>query len=81
MQNKERFESLRSLAPMEAIQAWLDGDFGFGDEPALIEAIRKDPQVRLSDAEIMDAMCDAMDEGLSAQACLKRLSGVRRNRE
>ena len=79
MQNKERFESLRSLSPIEAAQAWLDGAFGFGDEPALTEAIRNDPHVRLSDSDIMNAICDAMDEGLSADMSLKRLSGVQRN--
>ncbi len=33
-QNKERFERLRALTPMAAVRAWLDGDFGIGDEPA-----------------------------------------------
>ena len=72
--NKERFESLRSLSPMEAVQAWLDGKFGIGDEPALTEAIRNDPQVLLTDDEIIVAMCDAMDQGLDAPECLAHLT-------
>ena len=49
MQNQERFEALRALTPIDAVQAWLDGDFGIEDQPALIAAIRKDPRVSLSE--------------------------------
>ncbi len=76
-QNKERFERLRALAPIDAVRAWLDGDFGMGDEPAMIEAIRKDTRVSLSDDDIIGAVCDAMDEGMDAPACLERLAGSR----
>jgi hypothetical protein len=62
MQNKQRLESLKNLAPIEAVIVFLDGDFGMGDEPALISAIRKDTRILLSDNEIIDAVCDAMDE-------------------
>ena len=77
MQNQERFEALRALTPIDAVQAWLDGDFGIGDEPALIAAIREDPRVSLSDDDIIDAVCDAIHDGLDAQACLERLAGSR----
>ena len=40
-QNKECFERLRTRSPVAAVQAWLEGDFGMGDEPALIAAIRE----------------------------------------
>ena len=76
-QNQERFERLRQLTPIDAVQAWLDGNFGVGDEPAMIEAIRKDTRVSLSDDDIIDAICDAMDEGLDVTACLERLAGSR----
>jgi hypothetical protein len=72
--NKERFERLRALAPIEAVKAWLDGDFGIDDEPAMISAIRKDPRISLSDDGIIDAVCEAMDEGLDAQACLEHFN-------
>ena len=75
MKNKERFETLRALSPVEAVQAWLDFKFGIDDEPAMLEAIRRDSRVRLSDEEIIDAIQNAMDEELSAQACLERLTG------
>ena len=76
-QNKKRFETLRALAPVDAVRAWLDGDFGIGDEPALISAIRKDSRISLSDDDITDAIMDAMDDGLDAPACLERLAGSR----
>ncbi|HZM01671.1 MAG TPA: hypothetical protein VFC44_01495 [Candidatus Saccharimonadales bacterium] len=76
-QNKERFERLRALAPIDAVQAWLDGDFGIDDEPSMISAVRKDPRVSLSDDDIIDAIGGPMDEGLDAPACLERLAGSR----
>jgi hypothetical protein len=77
MSNTGRFEALRALTPIAAVQAWLEGDFGMGDEPAMIAAIRKDARVSLSDDDIIDAICGAMDEGLDAQDCLERLAGSR----
>jgi hypothetical protein len=74
MLNKERFEKLRALSPTEAVRAWIDGEFGFGDEPALIEAIRKDTRISLSDDDIIDAMSDEMDKRLDAHTCLERLA-------
>ena len=76
-QNQERFDRLRALAPVDAVRAWLDGDFGIGDEPAMIAAIRRDTRVSLSDDDITDAVCDAMDESLDAPACLERLAAQR----
>ncbi|MGD9855508.1 MAG: hypothetical protein AB7U20_11230 [Planctomycetaceae bacterium] len=73
-QNKERFEKLRTLSPLAAVQAWLDGGFGIGDEPALIFSIRKDSRVTMPDDDIINAMCDAMDDGLDASECLERLA-------
>ncbi len=74
-QNKERFARLQSLSPVAAVQAWLDGDFGVGDEPALIGAIRKDARVSLSDDAITDIISEAMDDGSGAPACLERMAG------
>ena len=75
--NQSRFESLRALAPIDAVRAWLDGDFGMGDESALISAIRKDTRISLSDDDITDAIMDAMDNGLEAAACLEQLAKSR----
>ena len=61
--NKEPSTRLRALAPIDAVQAWLDGDFGIGDEPAMIAAIRMDTRVVMSDDGIVDVICNAMNEG------------------
>jgi hypothetical protein len=76
-QNKERSARLLALAPIDAVQAWLDGAFGIGDEPAMIAAIRMDARVVMSDHDIIDVMGDAMDENLDASTCLGRLTSSR----
>ena len=76
-QDRERFERLRTLVPIDAVRAWLDGDFGIGDEAALLAAIRRDTRVAGSDDDITDAICDAMDDGLDASTCLERLAALR----
>ena len=76
MKNKERYEALRALSPVDAVQAWLDFKFGIDDEPAMLEAIRRDSRIRLSDEEIIDTIQNAMNEELGAQACLGRLTGM-----
>lgn len=75
--NKERFERLRALSPIDAVQTWLDFGFGIGDEPAMLEAIRRDPRVTGSDDDLIDTIMDAMDEDCDAAACLERLAGQR----
>ena len=64
-------------ANREGAAAWLDGDFGLDDEPAMIFSIRKDPRVVASDDDIIDAMGEAMADGEDAAACLERLAELR----
>jgi hypothetical protein len=72
--NQERFEHLRSLTPLEAIRAMLEGDFGIGDEPAIAEAIRKDKRIKLSNDEVIDLLRQALQEDdCNAQKCLDKL--------
>ena len=72
-QDKKRFKKLSALSPIDAVRAWLNGDFGIGDEPALISAIRKDSRIKISDDEIEDVVIGAIDEELDAEVCLKQL--------
>lgn len=65
---------------MDAVQAWLNGEFGIDEEPALIEAIRRDPRVTGSDDEIIDTFCAALDEGWEAQQTFERLTRSARAR-
>ncbi len=73
-QDKARYERLQGLAPLAAVQAWLDGDFGIGDEPVLLTALRRDPWITASADALMDTLCDAMDEQQDAATCLERLA-------
>jgi hypothetical protein len=71
---------LRGLEPLAAVQAWLDGEFGIGDEPALLAAICKDTRVDLSDEGIADAIFETMNEKLDAKSCLACLVALSESR-
>ncbi len=74
MVNKERCEQLRKLTPLEATRTWLEGDCDMEDEPALIEALRKDKRITLADDKIIDLFAEAlMEEDVDAQEFLERL--------
>lgn len=74
MSNQQRQEALKKLSPLEAVQTWIDGDFGLDDESALCEAIRKDPRVTLSDDDISEIIFEAILTDGDAAACLERLA-------
>ncbi|HTH48843.1 MAG TPA: hypothetical protein VMB21_15120 [Candidatus Limnocylindria bacterium] len=67
-------EALKQLTPLAAIQTWLDGEFGVDEEPALCFAIRKDARITLSDDEIIDVICDALEQDWPAAECLEALA-------
>ena len=67
-------EALKQLTPLAAIQTWLDCEFGQDEEPALCFAIRKDARITLSDDEIIDVICDALEEDWPAAKCLEELA-------
>lgn len=71
--NKKRYEALRILSPAEAVKAWLDGGFGIGDEPAMLEAIQKDPEISLKEEEIEEVILQAMHEEWTPEKCLAEL--------
>ena len=67
-------DAFKKLPPLEAIQAWLDGDFGMDEESDLCAAIRKDPRITLSDDKISEIISEAMDDESDAATCLERLA-------
>jgi hypothetical protein len=73
MRDENRFQRLKSLTPIEAAKAWLNGEFGIYDEPAIIAAIRKDLRIKLSDDEIMEFLFKALEKDWDAQRCLDEL--------
>ena len=74
--NRDRFEKLKSLTPIQAVEAWLNGEFGIGDEPAMIAAIRKDQRIQLSDQMIIQLIGDAMADEIEPTDCLERLASA-----
>lgn len=60
--NFGRQARLAQLPPAEAARALLEGDFGFGDEPAICFALRRDPRVTLDDDAILDVFWALLDE-------------------
>jgi hypothetical protein len=76
MPNQQRMDAFKRLEPVAAIQAWLDGDFGIDEEPALCAAIRKDSRITLSDDDIADTISEALDDERDAEACLERLAAA-----
>lgn len=71
--DKARFEQLRQKPADEAIFIWLDGDFTIGEEPALLEAIRRGLSISLDDGAVTEIICDCMDDDLSTEQCRERL--------
>lgn len=62
-----------SEAAVEAVAALLGGECGMGQQLMLIAAIRRETRIDLSDAEIKDLICEAIEEGWAAEATLARL--------
>lgn len=70
---QERLNTLKSLAPLEAIRAWLGATVGPGDRSALAIAIQRDRRIELDDDEIAYLVEDGIESGLDARAVLERL--------
>jgi hypothetical protein len=69
----DRLSALKSLAPLEAIRAWLGDTVGPGDRTALAMAIQRDRRIELDDDEIAYLVEDGLECGLDARAVLERL--------
>lgn len=73
MIDQDRLNTLKSLAPLEAIRAWLGETVGPGDRTALAIAIQRDRRIELDDDEIAYLVEDGIECGLDARAVLERL--------
>ena len=65
-----------SAAAVEAVTALLGGECGMGQQLMLIAAIRRETQIDLSDAEIKDLFCEALEEDWTAETTLARLTAL-----
>ena len=71
--DRDRFNTLKNLSPLEAIRAWLSDTVGPGDRSALAIAIQRDRRIELDDDEIAYLVQDGIEYGLDARAVLERL--------
>jgi hypothetical protein len=62
-----------SAAAVAAVASLLGEDCGMGQQLMFIAAIRRDTRIDLSDAEIKDLVCEAIEEGWTAETTLARL--------
>jgi len=71
--NQDRINTLKTLAPLEAIRAWLGDSIGPGDRSALAVAIQRDRRIELDDDEIAYLVQDGIECGLDARGVFERL--------
>jgi len=74
--DNRRSERISAFSPLDAVQAWLDGNFHFGEEDALIEAIRRDGRITVSDYDISESIINSIEHELDAAAALERLAAA-----
>lgn len=72
-QKHDHLDRLKSLSPLQAVQAWLREDFGHGERNYLITAIQRDRRIELDDDEIAYVIHDAMQSGVDAPTVFDRL--------
>ena len=72
-QEHDRLDRLKSLSPLQAIQAWLRDDCGYGERTYLVTAIQRDRRIELDDDEIAYVIHDAMQSRIDAPAVFDRL--------
>jgi hypothetical protein len=71
--NNDPCDRLENLDALAAIKAWLAGDFGYGEENVLILAIRRDTDIDLSDSEIKEIFCEAIEDDRAPMDILQEL--------
>lgn len=80
-QGNDPFDRLEDLDALAAIKAWLAGDFGYGEENILILAIRRDTDIDLSDSEIKEIFCEAIEDDREPMHVLQELIRADRGSE
>ena len=70
---QDRLDTLKSLSPLQAIQALLRDDCLQGERNYLVAAIQRDRRIELDDDEIAYVIDDAMHSGVDAPAIFERL--------
>jgi len=70
---QNRLVALKTLSPLQAIQAWLCDSFDHGEQTYLVAAIQRDRRIELDDDEIAYVIHDAIEDGIPPAAVFERL--------
>ena len=70
---QNRLVALKTLSPLQAIQAWLCDSFDHGEQTYLVAAIQRDRRIELDDDEIAYVIHDAIEDGITPAAVFERL--------
>lgn len=66
---QESFNRLESLDALGAVRAWLEDDYGCGEDRILVQAIRRQTGISLGDRAIWEVLSEAYaDDATPAQA-------------
>jgi hypothetical protein len=73
--SRRSFDWSGEASPLQAIAAWLTGNFAIYEEPAMLKAIRKDIRITLPDGDIAEFLFQIIgEEGWDAERCLELLA-------
>lgn len=67
------FERLETLDALGSIEAWLAGNFCYGEENVLMLAIRRSTDIDLSDSEIKEILFEAIEDERTPMDVLREL--------
>jgi hypothetical protein len=56
---QESFNRLESLDALAAVRAWLEDDYGCGEDRVLVQAIRRETGIALDDRAIWEVLSEA----------------------
>lgn len=57
--DQESFNRLESLDALAAVRAWLEDDYGCGEDRVLVQAIRRETGITLDDRAIWEVLSEA----------------------
>lgn len=66
----ESFTRLESLDALGAIRAWLDDDYGYGEDGVLVQAIRRETGITLDDHAVWEVLSTAQADDATAATTL-----------
>lgn len=73
---QESFNRLGSLDALGAVRAWLEDDYGCGEDRILVQAIRRETGISLGDRAIWEVLVEAYAADATPAEALEQLLDV-----